>query len=113
MYHKTGLILNIPEATILASAFLWRSERMKCSMLGDCLNVSLLTHFKWFTFCQVLFLNLFTDVDAVRMPVLRSLQPVSLELKKFSHNFPELFYKVRQLRIQSFVFTFCRTVYLP
>lgn len=42
----------------------------------------------------VLFLNLFTDVDAICMPVLRSLQPVSLELKKFSNKYPELFFKI-------------------
>jgi len=29
------------------------------------------------------------------MPVLRSLQPVTLELKKFSNKYPELFFKVR------------------
>ena len=28
------------------------------------------------------------------MPMLRSLQPVSLELKKFSNKYPELFFKV-------------------
>ena len=30
------------------------------------------------------------------MPILRSLQPVSLELKKFSIKYPELFFKVRR-----------------
>lgn len=43
---------------------------------------------------QVLFLNLFTNVDAICMPVLRSLQPVCLELKRFSNKYPELFFKV-------------------
>ncbi|XP_078346247.1 zinc finger ZZ-type and EF-hand domain-containing protein 1-like isoform X2 [Oculina patagonica] len=42
----------------------------------------------------VLFLNLFTNVDTICMPVLRSLQPVSLELKKFSNKYPELFFKI-------------------
>ena len=47
---------------------------------------------------QVLFLNLFTNVDSVCMPVLRSLQPVTLELKKFSSKYPELFFKVRVIQ---------------
>ncbi|XP_020615974.1 zinc finger ZZ-type and EF-hand domain-containing protein 1-like isoform X2 [Orbicella faveolata] len=42
----------------------------------------------------VLFLNLFTNVDSICMPVLRSLQPVTLELKKFSNKYPELFFKI-------------------
>ncbi|XP_073246845.1 zinc finger ZZ-type and EF-hand domain-containing protein 1-like isoform X1 [Porites lutea] len=42
----------------------------------------------------VLFLNLFTNVDAICMPVLRSLQPVCLELKRFSNKYPELFFKI-------------------
>ncbi|XP_068674922.1 zinc finger ZZ-type and EF-hand domain-containing protein 1-like [Montipora foliosa] len=42
----------------------------------------------------VLFLNLFTNVDSICMPMLRSLQPVSLELKKFSNKYPELFFKI-------------------
>lgn len=42
----------------------------------------------------VLFLNLFTNVDSICLPVLRSLQPVSLELKKFSNKYPELFFKI-------------------
>ena len=47
---------------------------------------------------QVLFLNLFTNVDSICMPVLRSLQPVTLELKKFSTKYPELFFKVRVIQ---------------
>ena len=46
----------------------------------------------------VLFLNLFTNVDSLCMPVLRSLQPVTLELKKFSTKYPELFFKVRVIQ---------------
>ena len=34
-------------------------------------------------------------MDSICLPVLRSLQPVSLELKKFSNKYPELFFKVR------------------
>ncbi|XP_027043421.1 zinc finger ZZ-type and EF-hand domain-containing protein 1-like isoform X1 [Pocillopora damicornis] len=42
----------------------------------------------------VLFLNLFTNVDSICMPVLRHLQPVSLELKKCSNKYPQLFFKI-------------------
>lgn len=63
------------------------------SML-QCLSVVRNTIVSLLNIFQVLFLNLFTNVDAICMPVLRSLQPVCLELKRFSNKYPELFFKV-------------------
>ena len=38
------------------------------------------------------------------MPMLRSLQPVSLELKKFSNKYPQLFFKVTKCSFNLTVF---------
>ena len=78
------------------------------SLLHLYLCITFLYAISYFCF-QVLFLNLFTNVDAICMPVLKSLQPVTLELKKFSNKYPELFFKVRV--IQSVV-RFLKTIVL-
>ncbi|EDO28696.1 predicted protein [Nematostella vectensis] len=42
----------------------------------------------------VLFLSLFVNEENICMPILRSLQPIALELRRFSTELPDLFFKV-------------------
>ncbi|KAK3717323.1 hypothetical protein QZH41_011553, partial [Actinostola sp. cb2023] len=42
----------------------------------------------------VLFLNAFTGLDEICLPVLRSLHPIGLELRKLSTDLPDLFFKI-------------------
>ncbi|XP_048575305.1 zinc finger ZZ-type and EF-hand domain-containing protein 1 isoform X2 [Nematostella vectensis] len=42
----------------------------------------------------VLFLSLFVNEENICMPILRSLQPIALELRRFSTELPDLFFKI-------------------